>query len=98
MSETAAPEAGAAARGAPRPRKPFALASHATLLTSLAILGLVLLAWQVLPPALDVPKFIVPTLGDCLAELGRMWRVEGLLRHTASTALSRWWEGTSAMS
>lgn len=56
-------------------------------LTSLFILALVLLAWEYLPPALDVPTFIIPTLSDCLAEAKRMWAQEGLLGHTISTAL-----------
>ncbi|WP_044008448.1 ABC transporter permease [Leisingera methylohalidivorans] len=56
-------------------------------ITSLGILTLVLLAWEFLPPALDVPKFIIPTLSDCLVEAKRMWAQEGLLGHTLSTAL-----------
>ncbi|MEQ9015589.1 MAG: ABC transporter permease, partial [Marinovum algicola] len=57
------------------------------LYASLGLLVLVLLAWEFLPPALDVPKFIIPTLTDCLAELSRMWAFEGLLGHFLSTAL-----------
>ncbi len=57
------------------------------LYASLGLLGLVLLAWEFLPPALGVPVFIIPTFSDCLAELSRMWRVEGLVGHTLSTAL-----------
>ncbi|MEO0382612.1 MAG: ABC transporter permease [Pseudomonadota bacterium] len=56
-------------------------------LVSLALLGLVLLAWEYLPPALDVPRFIIPTFSQCVEELGRMWHNEGLLRHTLSTAV-----------
>lgn len=58
-----------------------------TLIASLGLLVAVLLAWEFLPPALDVPKFIIPTFTDCLAELQRMWTSEGLLGHTLSTAL-----------
>lgn len=58
-----------------------------TTLVSVGLLALVLVAWEYLPAALDVPKFIIPTLSDCLAELKRMWLFEGLLNHTASTAL-----------
>lgn len=57
------------------------------LFASLGLLGLVLLAWEFLPPAFGVPVFIIPTFSDCLAEFARMWRVEGLVGHTLSTAL-----------
>lgn len=57
------------------------------LYASLGLLVLVLLAWEFLPTALEVPKFIIPTLSDCLAELSRMWAFEGLLGHFLSTAL-----------
>ncbi|MEL6233766.1 MAG: ABC transporter permease [Pseudomonadota bacterium] len=59
----------------------------ATTLASLGLLALVLLAWEFLPPALDVPRFIIPTFSQCLDELARMWAQEDLLRHTGSTAL-----------
>jgi len=58
-----------------------------TTIASLGLLALVLLAWQYLPTALDVPKYIIPTLTDCLFELKRMWLFDGLLGHTLSTAL-----------
>ncbi|WP_300242730.1 ABC transporter permease [Antarcticimicrobium sp.] len=58
-----------------------------TTVASLGLLALVLLAWQYLPTALDVPKYIIPTLSDCLSELKRMWLYEGLTAHTLSTAL-----------
>ncbi|WP_199260686.1 ABC transporter permease [Paracoccus binzhouensis] len=54
---------------------------------SLAILGLVLLAWQFLPPLLGVPRYIIPTFSQCLAELQRMYQAEGLVGHTISTAI-----------
>jgi NitT/TauT family transport system permease protein len=63
------------------------MARNNTTIASLGLLVLVLVAWQYLPPALDVPKFIIPTLTDCLSELKRMWSYENLLGHTASTAL-----------
>ncbi|SMH38256.1 ABC transporter permease [Maritimibacter sp. HL-12] len=63
------------------------LRTHATKLTSAAILILVLVAWEVLPTALDVPRFIIPTLSDSMIELKRMWTNEGLLGHVTSTAL-----------
>ncbi|MFV0383466.1 ABC transporter permease [Paracoccus sp. (in: a-proteobacteria)] len=56
-------------------------------LASVAILALVLLAWEFLPPALDVPRYIIPTFSQCLAELGRMFASEGLVGHTVSTAI-----------
>jgi NitT/TauT family transport system permease protein len=77
---------GAPAEGT-RPGKLVMIAQNSTLIASLVLLVLVLLAWQFLPPALDVPKFIIPTVTDCLAELQRMWVQEGLLGHTLSTAL-----------
>lgn len=57
------------------------------LLTSVALLLAVLLAWQYLPTAFGMPKYIIPTLGDCLVELGRMWEVGSLPSHIFSTAL-----------
>jgi NitT/TauT family transport system permease protein len=57
------------------------------LLVSLALLLAVLLAWQYLPTAFGTPKYIIPTLGDCLVELGRMWEVGSLPSHIFSTAL-----------
>ena len=63
------------------------MAKNATAIASLVLLALVLLAWQVLPTLLEVPKFIIPTLTDCLVELKRMWAFEGLLGHFVSTAI-----------
>jgi NitT/TauT family transport system permease protein len=63
----------------------FAWRDIAVPLTSLLIAALALLAWQVLPPALGVPKYIIPTLGDLAAEMGRMAAREGLAGHVAST-------------
>lgn len=56
-------------------------------LVAVAILALVLLAWQIVPTALAVPKFIIPTPYDMALELGRMYRRENLIANTASTAL-----------
>lgn len=55
-------------------------------LVALTILALVLLVWQFLPPALGVPKFIIPTVTDMIGELGRMYRREDLVANTLSTA------------
>jgi NitT/TauT family transport system permease protein len=53
---------------------------------TLAVAVAMLLAWQYLPPALGVPKYIIPTVTDMAAEMGRMWRQEDLLTHILSTA------------
>lgn len=82
QSSTGAPVA-PASPGKPR----AALAVNGTMLASFGLLVVVLLAWEFLPPALDVPKFIIPTVTDCLAELQRMWAQERLASHIASTAL-----------
>ena len=49
------------------------------------ILAAVLLAWEFLPPALGVSRYIVPTFSECVAELVRMLRQESLAAHTLST-------------
>ena len=88
MTQASAIRAGAgASTETTKPAKLATVAQNSTLIASLVLLVLVLLAWQFLPPALDVPKFIIPTVTDCLAELQRMWAQEGLLGHTLSTAL-----------
>lgn len=56
------------------------------LMTLLVLVGVIIL-WEVLPPALGVPRFIIPTFSQTLDELGRMWQQEDLLANTASTAL-----------
>lgn len=55
-------------------------------LAGIVILAILLLVWQLLPPALGVPKFIIPTPADMLAEIGRMYRRENLIANTLSTA------------
>jgi len=55
-------------------------------IVAVAILVLVLLIWQFLPPALGVPRFIIPTITDMASELGRMYRRENLIANTISTA------------
>ncbi len=44
-----------------------------------------LAAWQFVPPLLGVPKFIIPTLGECAVEMMRMFEHENLFAHIAST-------------
>lgn len=56
-------------------------------LIGLLILAAVLLMWEFLPPALGVPRFIIPTISDMIAELGRMYRRENLVSNIFSTAL-----------
>jgi NitT/TauT family transport system permease protein len=53
---------------------------------SVAIAVAVLLAWQYVPPALGVPKYIIPRVTDLATEMQRMWVQEGLLKHIVSTA------------
>ena len=72
---------------APAERGPGLVARHAVAVTSLGVLALLILAWEFLPPALDVPRFIVPTFSQCLEELGRMWSQNDLLGHLVSTTI-----------
>ena len=43
------------------------------------------LAWQFLPPLFGIPKYIIPTFSECLAQFWRMLHQEDLLRHVGST-------------
>ena len=55
---------------------------------SIAVFGvgaLGIIAWQFLPPAFGVPRYIIPTFGQTLAELVRMFKSENLLAHFGST-------------
>lgn len=54
----------------------------------LAVGVVVLAAWEFLPPALDVPRYIIPTFSDCIAEFGRMMQRDNLLYHFTSTLVS----------
>lgn len=57
-------------------------------LAAVAAVGITFLAlWEVLPRALDIPKYIIPTFSDCIAEMGRMWQRNNLLSHFMSTLL-----------
>jgi len=62
------------------------LAAMALPAASLAVAIVVLIAWQYLPPALGVPKYIIPRVSDLALEMVRMWRQENLLMHIGSTA------------
>lgn len=44
-------------------------------------------AWEVLPPLLGVPKYIIPTASQTWAELMRMVAAENLSKHLVSTAI-----------
>ncbi len=70
--------------GAPRRGVPRGLALPAA---TLSVAVIVLLAWQFVPPALGVPKYVILTVTDLVAEMGRMWRSEDLLTHVVSTAV-----------
>jgi NitT/TauT family transport system permease protein len=52
---------------------------------SLVFAALVLVAWEFVPPALGVPKYIIPRVSDLLLEMARMGRQEYLLKHVIST-------------
>ena len=47
-----------------------------------------LAAWEFLPPLLDVPRYIIPTLSNCIEEFGNMLQREALLKHFMSTLIS----------
>jgi NitT/TauT family transport system permease protein len=54
---------------------------------SLALLVLVLAAWQWLPGLLGVPDFVLPNLGRVCEEAARIWGSERLLWHAGITSL-----------
>lgn len=54
-------------------------------LGSLALLALVLAAWEWGPGALGVPEFVLPRFSRVLAEALKMWHEGGLVRHTLYT-------------
>ena len=72
---------------APTATAPGARRDRSVMIASLAVLAAFLLAWEFLPPALGVPRFIIPNFTDCLGEFARMWKFDNLLAHTGSTAL-----------
>jgi NitT/TauT family transport system permease protein len=57
----------------------------ASSLASLAVAVVALVLWQYLPPALGVPKYIIPRVTDLVFEMGKMWTNENLLMHFSST-------------
>lgn len=58
---------------------------NTVLITTLVVALLFLAAWEVLPPVLGVPRYIIPTASQCLDELFRMVRLDNLVAHTWST-------------
>ncbi|MFZ1680428.1 MAG: ABC transporter permease [Rhizobiaceae bacterium] len=63
------------------------LARSGHYLMTVAVLLIVIVLWEVVPPALGVPKFIIPTFSQTLQEAFRMLSNENLAGHTGSTAL-----------
>ena len=84
-AEASATQAGAPAV-APLGLRPILAASLRAPLASVAVAIAVLLLWQFVPPALGVPKFIIPRVSDLVTEMGRLWANEDLLLHITSTA------------
>ncbi|MBX2886528.1 MAG: ABC transporter permease [Granulosicoccus sp.] len=58
---------------------------NTALFASLAVAALFLLAWEFLPPAFGVPRYIIPTASQCFEEFRRMIRLDDLVAHTIST-------------
>ncbi len=52
---------------------------------SLLVAFIALVIWQYLPPALGVPKYIIPVPSALVEEMVRMWSQENLLMHIGST-------------
>ena len=53
--------------------------------TVVAVVGLA--AWELLPPAFGIPRFIIPTASQTGTELLRMAQSENLLKHAVSTTV-----------
>ena len=60
---------------------------HTIIATSSIVAVLFFSAWEFLPPALGVPRYIIPTASQCFAEFLRMIRLDNLIYHTASTSV-----------
>ena len=58
---------------------------NTVLMTTLVVALLFLLAWEFIPPALGVPRYIIPTASQCLEELIRNIRLDNLGGHLLST-------------
>ena len=65
------------------------LAGNQAEIAAIVGLGVIVIAiWEFLPPALGLPRYIIPTFSDCMAEFGRLAAREDLLRHFMSTLTS----------
>jgi NitT/TauT family transport system permease protein len=85
-NQAAADEAALDGRAAaPRARWRIWAAASVLPMASLGVAVIVLLAWQFVPPALGVPKYIIPQVTDLLSEMRHMWLQDNLLMHIAST-------------
>ncbi|MFT7595426.1 MAG: NitT/TauT family transport system permease protein [Paracoccaceae bacterium] len=58
---------------------------YAPIAMTAVVFVLFLLAWEYLPPAFDVPRYILPTASQSFDELLRMIRLDNLIGHTIST-------------
>ncbi len=74
---------GAASHAPNAPARPPS--RSAILFASLAFGVIFLLVWQLLPPALGVPSYIIPTVTDLVRELVRMLARNNLIGHLLST-------------
>ena len=66
-------------------RRGINLRSAALPALTFGVAAVVLLAWQFLPPAFGVPRYIIPTVTDLVSEMGLMWRQDDLLANFVST-------------
>lgn len=55
-----------------------------TIMTGIVFV-LFLLAWEYLPPAFNIPRYILPTASQSFEEMLRMVRLDNLIGHTIST-------------
>ena len=58
---------------------------HSTVLWSLLLLVVSMLAWEHGPKALGIPEFVLPSLSKVVLEMIRIWEAERLLWHSAIT-------------
>ncbi|OXR49402.1 ABC transporter permease [Pusillimonas sp. T2] len=87
-SSAASVNAPVGASSHPSPTKGAGMSKHAfTLTCSLAVLALVLAAWQWLPSWLGTPEYIWPKFTSVVTEGFRMWHDGNLVEHFGYTAL-----------
>lgn len=60
---------------------------YATYLMMILLAIAFLVVWEYLPPALGVPRYIIPTASQCFTEMLRMFRLDSLWGHSLSTAM-----------